>query len=73
MQTMGQVAIENGVKVKFLSELCDPYMGLDAGCMILKAKLRRAGDDVTKALLGYNGGGNAYYPSQVLERMEKYR
>src|SRR5712671_40083 len=28
MQTMGQVAIEAGVTVRFLSELCDPHVGL---------------------------------------------
>ncbi len=73
MQTMGQVAIENGVVVKYLSELCDPHVGLNAGCVILKAKLKRAAGDVHKGLLFYNGGGNTYYPTEVINRMEKYR
>lgn len=73
MQTMGQVAIEAGVAVRFLSELCDPYVGLNAGCVILKAKLARAGGDIAKGLLYWNGGGNSYYPSEVMARMEKYK
>jgi soluble lytic murein transglycosylase-like protein len=73
MQTMGQVAIEAGVHPKFLSELCDPYMGLDTGCKILKNKLNRANGDVPQGLLYWNGGGNAYYPTQVMNRMEKYK
>jgi len=73
MQTMGQVAIETGVVLKFLSELCDPYVGLNAGCTVLKAKLARANGDVAKGLLYWNGGGNAYYPSEVMARMDKYR
>ncbi len=73
MQTMGQVAIENGIVVKFLSELCDPYVGLNAGCVILKSKLKRANGDVAKGLLYWNGGGNTYYPAQVMARMEKYK
>lgn len=73
MQTMGQVAIENGVVVKFLSELCDPHVGLNAGCVILKAKLARAGGDIPKGLLYWNGGGNPKYPDEVMARMERYR
>jgi soluble lytic murein transglycosylase-like protein len=72
MQTMGQVAIENGVVVKYLSELCDPYVGLNAGCVILKKKLFRAGGNVEHGLLAWNGGGAPEYPAEVIARMGKY-
>ncbi|MGB6555501.1 MAG: hypothetical protein WBE78_18560, partial [Candidatus Binataceae bacterium] len=34
-----QVAREHGFGGKFLSELCDPAVGLDIGCAVLDAKM----------------------------------
>ncbi len=73
MQTMGQVAREFGFGGRFLSELCDPNVGLEIGCAVLAHKLAAAEGNVTKALLLWNGGGNPAYPQQVLERAEKYK
>lgn len=73
MQVMGQVARENGCKVRYLSELCIPEVGIDQGCRVLKARLARFAGDVTKALLSYNGGSRKEYASEVLSRMAKYR
>ncbi len=73
MQVMGQVARENGFKAKFLSELCDPYAGLDIGCKVLAGKMKRAAGEINQGLLFWNGGSNLSYPGAVIARMEKYR
>ncbi|HTV60370.1 MAG TPA: transglycosylase SLT domain-containing protein [Verrucomicrobiae bacterium] len=72
MQVMGQVAREHGFAGKFLSELCDPAAGLEAGCAVLAAKLAAAQGDAARALALWNGGGNPEYPAQVLARAGKY-
>jgi soluble lytic murein transglycosylase-like protein len=72
MQVMGQTAREIGVNSLFLSALCEPEAGLRAGCSLLRRKLYCSHGDITRALLAWNGGGNAAYPSQVQARMAKY-
>jgi soluble lytic murein transglycosylase-like protein len=72
-QTMGQAAREMGFQHKFLSMLCDPDIGISVGVRKLKACLDSVGGDVKKGLLRYNGGGNSYYPDQVMNRMPKYQ
>lgn len=73
MQVMGQVAREHGFDGRFLSELCDPAVGLEIGCRVLARKLAAAEGNVAKALLLWNGGDNAQYPEQVLSKAEKYK
>jgi len=73
MQVMGQTAREAGFEPKFLSELCDPAVGLEIGCRVLARKLAAADGNVAKALLLWNGGANQDYPAQVLARAEHYR
>ena len=73
MQVMGQVAREHGFASAYLSELCDPAVGLEVGCRVLAAKLAAAEGNVQRALLLWNGGSNAQYPAQVLARAEKYK
>lgn len=72
-QMMGQVARELGFEQKFLSSLCDPDFGIPLGIKKLKQCLEACGGDEAKALLRWNGGGNAEYPLQVLARKEKYQ
>lgn len=72
MQLMGESAREAGFTGKYLSELCDPTVGLTWGCRWLQRKLARANGDVTKGLLAWNGGGNPLYPSEVLARISHY-
>lgn len=72
LQLMGQVAREFGFTGEFLTELCNPDVGLDYGCKKLKKCLDDAGGDETKALLRWNGGGAPGYAAQVLARKEKY-
>lgn len=72
-QVMGQVAREHGFKGKYLSELLLPDIGLDVGCKVLVAKLKRAGGDLRKGLLFYNGGSRKEYSDEVLSRFEKYQ
>jgi soluble lytic murein transglycosylase-like protein len=55
-----------------LSRLCDPATGLDIGCRIFAAKLSAAHNDVTRALLLWNGGANAAYPAEVLARLPHF-
>ena len=61
MQVMGAVARERGFRGPYLTELCDPVIGLDYGCRVLSGLLRWASGDTAAALAAYNGGpvGNA--------------
>jgi len=72
MQVMGQVAREHGFDGKFLSCLCDPPTGLNAGCAVLAAKLSAAAGDIQRALALWNGGSNLRYAAEVLARLSKY-
>jgi len=72
MQVMGQVAREAGFDALFLSALCDPEHGLAVGCKVLRKKLDAANGDATRALLAWNGGGNANYAALVLARRAHY-
>jgi soluble lytic murein transglycosylase-like protein len=72
MQTMGQVAREQGYDRPFLSSLCDPEQGLTVGCQVLKKKLAMAEGDLVRGLLYWNGGANPLYPEQVLARRQHY-
>ncbi len=72
MQVMGAVARERGFKGRFLSELCEPGLGLEVGCEYLAHRLTRAHNDTRAALLRWNGGGNPRYPEEVLARMARY-
>ena len=71
-QVLGQVARECGFGGPFLSELCDPDIGLEYLCRHLSMIMSRTGNNVTETLLRYNGGGNELYPSQVQARMATY-
>jgi soluble lytic murein transglycosylase-like protein len=72
MQVMGQTAREHGFTGKFLSELCDPAVGLEIGCRVFAAKKEKAEGDMRRALLLWNGGGYLDYPDEVFERAKKY-
>ena len=71
MQMMGEVAIEFGWRGSFLTDLCDPDIGVDYGCRKLR-KCFVLHSDPEPALLAYNGGGNLLYSKQVLARMGHY-
>lgn len=72
MQVMYPVALELGAEFRFPTELCDPEMGIEWGCRILRKKLEIAKSDIVKALLFYNGGGNKNYASEILALAKKY-
>ena len=72
MQVMGQVAREFGFEEASLAELCDPATGVEFGCRVLAARLKRARGDVSSALLAWNGGVNANYAPEVLARTRNY-
>lgn len=72
MQTMGQVARERGFQGKFLTQLCDPDLGVDIGCRKLQECFAAHNGDPETSLLAYNGGGNAFYGQQVLARVAHY-
>lgn len=73
MQVMGQTARESGFVGRYLSELCDPPVGLYFGCLYLRRCMQKAGGDTRRALLYYNGGGNLKYPDEVLEKMAYWK
>lgn len=70
-QVMGQVAREQSFDGKYLTELCDPINAVQ-GCRKLKRCLENNGNDVTAALLAYNGGGNEKYPELVMGHYKDY-
>jgi soluble lytic murein transglycosylase-like protein len=70
-QVMGQVAREHSFTGKYLTQLCDPDVGLEYGAKVLSDKMK--GRSVEDGLLRYNGGGNKKYPSEVLARMVRYQ
>lgn len=72
MQIMGETAIEFGFARPFLSELCDPDVGMDFGCRKFNRCCDQHPGNIEAALLAYNGGSNAAYPQLVLDRRSKY-
>jgi soluble lytic murein transglycosylase-like protein len=71
-QTMGESVREAGYKGD-LPALCDPDTGITWGLMVFQRKLALANQDVHKALLFWNGGGNPNYAAEVLARVPKYK
>ncbi|PSH05135.1 MAG: lysozyme [Acidobacteria bacterium] len=72
MQIMGQTARELGFIGAYLTELCDPGIGLEFGCRKLRRCIDAHPGDTRAALLAYNGGGNPKYPDLVLALVPKY-
>jgi soluble lytic murein transglycosylase-like protein len=72
MQVMGQVARESGFQEQSLVQLCDPATGVEWGCRLLAARLKRAHGDVINALLEWNGGSNPNYSAEVQARTRNY-
>lgn len=72
MQLMGQVAREMGFANTYLATLLDPATAVEWGCQHFAKKLANANGDTHKALFLWNGGGDAFYPDQVLARVAKY-
>jgi soluble lytic murein transglycosylase-like protein len=72
MQVMGQVAREYGFADRFLSGLCDPAVGIELGCRVLRKKFALAKGDTLQGLLAWNGGGNPNYGLEVLARRRNY-
>lgn len=72
MQVMGQVAREQGFTGRFLTQLCDPDIGVEVGCRKLQKCFALYPSNPEVALLHYNGGGNELYGKQVLARVAHY-
>lgn len=71
-QIMGQTAREFGFEGKFLTELCDPEVGIEFACKKLAKAMTLAHGDVNAGLLRYNGGANPEYPGLVTALVPKY-
>src|ERR1700752_1576167 len=71
MQVMGETALELGWNGSFLTELCDPDVGVEYGCRKLQ-RCFAVHEDPETSLLAYNGGGNPLYGKQVLARVVHY-
>lgn len=80
MQIMAQTAIELGFQGRYMTELCDPDVGVEYGCIKLHkclsihppTKDNDGNPDYSTALLAYNGGSDPKYPGLVLQFLEKY-
>ena len=68
---MGQVAREQSFTGRYLSEHCDPDVGIEYGCRKLSSCLK-ATASIMEALLRYNGGGDPNYGHDVMARIAKY-
>lgn len=73
MQILGQVAREFGFEGKYLTQLCDPLVGIEFGCRKLAACLKKANGDINRALESWNGGSNPNYSGEVLMLSIPYR
>lgn len=71
-QLMGEVAREHGYTGP-LPQLCEPAIGSHWGLTYFLTRLKLTGDNVPKALLLWNGGGNPQYASEVLARVGNYK
>lgn len=69
MQILGETAREQGFKGRYMSELLIPATNLQWGIKYFK-HLYEQEHDLKRALLRYNGGGNKFYPAEVLGRIE---
>ncbi len=56
MQLMGQTARELGFQGVYLTELCDPVVGLEWGCQYLSRKVARYQGNLECAVAAYNAG-----------------
>lgn len=56
MQIMGQTARELGFRGVYLTELCDPGVGLEWGCRLLAALVVRHHGQLTRVAAAYNAG-----------------
>lgn len=65
LQVMGQTAREHGYAKDQLTELLQIPDGIEMGCKVLDAKIRKGGS-VEEGLLLWNGGGNPDYATEVL-------
>lgn len=72
-QVMGEVAREMGFTQRFLTELCDPVVGLEYGARKLKSLFDATGGNPRAALLKYNGGGDDSYPDAVFKAAKNYQ
>ena len=73
MQVMGEVARELGFAGEFLTELCDPHVGIEFGCRKLAKALAKHNGQLEESLLAYNGGADKLYPSKVLALVPSYQ
>lgn len=83
LQVMGSTARTEGFKGRYLTQLCDPSVGLYFGCKHLKSRKIRSG--WTQALAAFNGGlgrirgidnkeppyRNQSYVDKILERVQR--
>ncbi len=73
MQVMGEVAREEGFQGEFLTELCDPRLGVEYGCRTLWKRMLAHEGRTADALLAYNGGADKAYPGEVLALLPNYQ
>lgn len=70
MQVMGAVARERGFAGDFLSELCEPAVGLEFGCRVLASNIKRWGSE-QRAIAAYNAGSPRMGDPRVIDYLAK--
>lgn len=73
MQIMGQTARELLYMGPYLSELCDPKVGIEFGCRKLAHCLKNTAGNIAAALEQYNGGADPKYAAIVMALIPKYQ
>lgn len=56
MQVLGVTAREFGCDTPFLGVLCQPVVGIEYGCQVLRSKFERYDGDTLDAVAAYNAG-----------------
>lgn len=81
LQVMYPVALEVGVALRYPTELCNPEIGVEAGCRVLVRCRKQCAPadpstqhvDWSRVLLRYNGGGDPTYPEKIQSWMNEVR
>lgn len=72
MQVMGAVAREYGFKGTFLSELCDPHVGLKYGMIHVQTLFKRYNGHWPDVIAAYNMGSPRRVDGGAYENQESY-
>ena len=78
MQVIGSTARDLGFPGSYMSELCEPTVGLDYGCRFILSLRERFGESIPDIISSYNAGhptqsNQEEYTTPVLQLFERFR